>query len=219
MSFGTWLRRIWWLPGASLLLLAGATYVGSWRIRTSHNWQPVRTALAWDRKHTVVTEFVADAEARYSVEIDLERELPFEQLQDVLDALHAAKAKPKSKQPGIEVVVSSNGRKVPLDGYRGTYWGETVGSTVAVFQATPGQHFTIQAEVRRAAPELQVLNPHLQVSVYPPDYLPYYMNSALLDLLTLVVGVIGVLALVLAGWRRRSRARPRQLNPAGEPRR
>lgn len=192
--------------GLFLIGTGGVLFFASRRVARAHVWTPVRVPLAFDTRHTVSATFTADMKADYEVQIDLERNLPFDQLLAIVQGLREGKSgtrrgagTPVPNVPEIVWSVRSGGKAVALGGYSGSYWGGNVGCTVGSLEAVPGQQFVIKAEVKKAAPELQALNPHLPVEVSSPDYKPYYVWSALIGYLAVFALLIGLGVSIMGG--------------------
>lgn len=198
--------RFWWLPGLVALLFGGFLEYRSWQTATAHNWVPVRVPLRLDRRHSVTERFITDGNIRYSVLVELERNLPFEELMTIAEKLgKKTRARGGGRElPEIKCSLQSAGREALLEDSSGSMWGEHVSCFVGEFDAARGREFTLRAEVVRPAPALQLLNPHLVVEVNHHYSNGYVVGSGLEDGLAFSFVVIGLGLLVVgATWTRR----------------
>ncbi len=182
--------------GLLSLFTACLLFALSRQIAKTYVWTPVNVPLAFDTEHTVSTTFTADRKGSYYVQIDMERKMPLDQLDNVLDALQQGKTNAKNV-PTIAWSVRSSGKVVELGEYTGMYSGKNVGCTVGTIEAVPSQVFVIEAHVTKSVPALQILNPHLKVEVASPEFTPYYIKSALVGYLAVFVFLVGLVVTII----------------------
>lgn len=134
--------------------------------------------------------FVVHYANKYYVGIALDRNLPFQRLTEIL----GWDGKKAVSRPTIQYRLSSNGRVVPTVSSTASWWGRTVGFYLASFVAVPDQRYTLEATVRQAEPDLQLLNPHLVVELAPLPAEDLYASAMLSKL---VAGLLSILAVLL----------------------
>jgi hypothetical protein len=122
----------------SLLIAAGLIFLVSRYTMNAHRRSLVRVPLALNTSQATTAEFVADLDTIYFVQIDLRRNLPFEELQ-------------KIHLPKIIWSVISQGRNVGQE-YSGQYWGETVGYIVGKFEGVAGHKYQLCQTPRKSEP-------------------------------------------------------------------
>jgi hypothetical protein len=137
----------------------------STQIGRAYSHHEVVLPIRFDRPNKVETTFMAEFPGEHQVALELERNIPFEELDAFVGGWYDSdKPRPSSPpHPVIEWRVSPlHKENQPAYGHGGSY-GETVGVTIGKFKAEAGKRYTFTAEVVQPAPKMQVLNPHLQV--------------------------------------------------------
>jgi hypothetical protein len=152
----------------------------------AHRRSLVRVPLALNTSQATTAEFVADLDTIYFVQIDLRRNLPFEELQ-------------KIHLPKIIWSVISQGRNVGQE-YSGQYWGETVGYIVGKFEGVAGHKYQLRIQLQQNAFYLGKLNPYVIVVVAPNKLKRHFLISWLLAYLSILLIVIAFGCLLFSNY-------------------
>ena len=92
--------------------------------------------------------------------------------------------------------VKNGGRSVGQE-YSGQYSGEAVGHIVGKFKGVARQRYILEAHVSQDAPAFQVLQPHLEIRVTPPDFKAALIQSAMLKMLSGVLCIVAVVCMAI----------------------
>jgi len=166
----------------------------------ANNWMPVRVPIRFDKQNTVSVTFTADASNTYNVQIDLKRNLPFEDINALVGGWAGPDKPPHPGPPRPDIVWTVNN---VAEGDRSTYWGsqywgETVGVEIGHFKAVAGQRYTVTVRVVKPSPAVQVLDPHLQVALTYVLQPLYYVPAFMAQIGGIIAGVLGLTLMLYA---------------------
>jgi hypothetical protein len=152
---------------------------------------PARVPLRFDKVNTVSATFTADESATYVVEIELKRNLPFEDIEAFMrdEQPHRGPHRP-------EIVWTVNDVR---EADREIHWqaeayGETVTLSIGQFEAAAGHRYTVTTQVIKPSPDAQVLSPVVKIAM--ADYLTYYSSAMTAQMGRMVAGIIGTVLLI-----------------------
>lgn len=181
--------------GLGLLILATALFLFALRMGNAHDREPVNVPLSFAQKGQASRSFTADSNATYLVEMDLHRDLPFDRLQAVIGGLNqqspVLNVRPE-RVPAITYSVTDSGQEV-MRKYEGWYFSDTCGAEVGKFKGIAGRQYVVRARVTQPLARLQVLRPHLRVSVSPAASEGTIVRTSILLVLSLLTFVIGAI--------------------------
>jgi hypothetical protein len=200
------------------LMIAVLSFRADWT--KAHNWTPVKIPIRFDKPNTVSATFTADASATYEVQIDLKRNLPFEDMNAFTGSWVDPDKPPHAGPPHPEIVWSVT--NVPeadrAQYWRGQYWGETVGLEIGRFKAVAGRRYTVTVRVVKPSPTVQVLDPHLQVALNQGLTSLYYVPASMAAIGGIIAGGIGLFLILLSLTKLRAEQKQepdvRERNPA-----
>jgi len=164
----------------------------------ARNWMPVRIPIRFDKRNTVSATFTADASDTYNVQIDLKRNLPFDDINALVGGW-TDPDKPPHPGPARPEIVWTVNDVLEADqstSWGGQYWGETVGVEIGHFRAIAGHRYTVTVQVVKPSPAVQVLDPHLQVALTNILWPRYYVPAFMAQIGGLIAAIVG-LALML----------------------
>ncbi|MCW3100602.1 MAG: hypothetical protein JWL77_6220 [Chthonomonadaceae bacterium] len=180
------------------LLLALLSVRADWT--KAHNWMPVRIPIRFDKQNTVSATFTADASNTYNVQIDLKRNLPFEDINALVGGWADPDKPPHAGPPRPEIVWTVN-NVAEVDrstSWGGQYWGETVGLEIGHFKAVAGQRYTVTVQVIKPSPAVQVLDLHLQVALTYILQPLYYVPAFIAQIGGVIAAGIGLVLMLRA---------------------
>ena len=180
------------------LLLAVLSMRADWT--KAHNWTPVNIPIRFDKPNTVSATFTADASDTYLVQIDLKRNLPFEDISAFVGGWADPDKPPHSGPPRPEIVWTVN--HVPeadrTTSWVSQYWGETVGVEIGHFKAVAGRRYTVTVQVVKPSPSAQALDPHVHVALtYVLEPL-YYVPAFTAQIGGVIAAIIGLAVMLYA---------------------
>jgi hypothetical protein len=135
--------------------------------------------------------FVPKLSERHYVSIELERNLPFPRLQEIVGGPQIEEEPPPSR-PKLNFRVESHGQPVAIQPEQSQHWGKLVGFTLGSFLAKRGEAYTLTADVTSAEPDLRTLNGKLFVSVHPMTGETYYFRVLAARLLAIILAIVAV---------------------------
>jgi len=148
----------------------------------------------------VSATFTADASDTYNVQIDLKRNLPFEDINALVGGWADPDKPPHPGPPRPEIVwtVNNVAEADRSTSWGSQYWGETVGVEIGHFKAVAGQRYTVTVRVVKPSPAVQVLDPQLQVALTYILQPLYYVPAFIAQSGGLIAAVIGLLVMLYA---------------------
>ena len=170
--------------GAALAIFASALVVSNW-----YQWRIL--ALPVDLKLGVTrsAEFRVDQNVNYLVELEVERNIPF----DELNCMIGESRKPCSVKPVDIHWRLLNGPKEMAAGSSGNQtgggYGTTITKTLGRFEGSPRTPYTLEVISFVDGSALAPANPRIVVQVHPMDYKGHYVIAQLM-----VMGAIGIAA-------------------------
>lgn len=140
--------------------------------------------------------FVPKLSERHYIEIELERNLPFPRLQQIIGSPLIGEEPPPSR-PNIDFRVESRGQRVEIQPERSQHWGKLVGFTLGSFMATRGETYALIADVIAAEPDLRTLNGKLFVNVHPMTGQQFYVGVLETRLLAVITAIVTLFVFLL----------------------
>jgi len=182
------------LYGISLLM-------GDW-----YRWIPASFSIDLRPSISNSPSFRVNLSTEYLIELEVERNMPFEQLNCIL----GVDLTPKYREQRCRAIPSpidlkwqvfSSGVLVAEGTSQYQHsggWGSTISRTIGRFRGNKGQEYIVQVESLKDASVLAPTNPRINVGVHPIESKSYYVTAQLVSWVALVFGVVGLLWL-LAG--------------------
>ena len=204
-----WCNRIVWLVYAVALWVTGITALQANKTILK-GWTPVSIPIRFDIVNRVSVTFISDVDDIDDINIDMKRNLPFEDINGFMGGWIDTDQPSVKAIPRPSIIWSVSGVEGALYEYwRPWYWGETVGLNIGRFHVVAGRTYTITAEVTKPSPKAQVLDPYLQVSAthqYSPGWkvwnaLIQMSNCVALAIGTMLASVI-FMKIIIEYWRR-----------------
>jgi hypothetical protein len=143
--------------GLTLLVTSGTLFIWADRVAGNYQWQRIRVPLHVDQVNEVTASFVADADIRYEVQIDL-KHLPYSERRN----LHLPAFAWKVQSEGVTVARPEH---PPED--RTYFSADRHGFILGSFEARKGREYTLRFKVEAPRPQVQRLDPFLQIEVSP----------------------------------------------------
>ncbi len=183
------------------LLFAVICFLASWRITRTHDPKVIYVPIRFDRVNKVQATFKADISGIYHVQVDLKRKLPFEDLQSITGGWTDPDKPSHVGPPRPEIVWTVNNVKPEdrLVQWRDAYWGPTVGLELGEFKATSGHQYTLTSKVVKPSSTLQILDPHLQLTLPHTVRLYYKVFAELAQLGGLVALIFSIVLVIYSG--------------------
>src|SRR3989344_3542976 len=152
-----------------IAILGGALVVGYW-----YKWEPVSFAI--DLRSGITTRsppFSINLTTNYLIELEVERNLPFEQLNCLLDLdeiLGLAKCQATPSPVDLKwFVYSPSGEQIAQgtsEQEHNGVWGTTISRVIGEFQGKKGNEYLVQVESLKDASILATTNPRITVRTH-----------------------------------------------------
>jgi hypothetical protein len=190
---------------AGILLFVSATIIANWR-----KWEATEFPLNLQRGAASSSQFRVDSATEYSIDLDVDRTLPFEELNCLLGLEEAAPSGCGNIVSPLDLEwqitardaspISGDSRSVVEGG-----WGPQISRTIGRFAGDPAKTYTLRIESRQDASILDAAHPRVVVRAQPIASKSYLVIGQILTLTGAVTLLIG-LGLALQRWRLRSPA-------------
>jgi hypothetical protein len=177
------MRKRGYKSAAILFVVALALWFGSPSIAERFT-TPLRHSFPVVTGQHASFSFTPILSERHYIEVQFERNLPFERLKEIVGPF----GEPTSR-PQIAFSVDSRAQRIEIQPERGQNWGELVGFALGSFDAKRGAHYTLTADVRSADPDLRTLNGQLLVRVHPMTGKEFYMLVLYAKALAIILAV------------------------------
>jgi hypothetical protein len=192
--------------GAALVIYGSAFIVLRW-----YDWRAL--AVPVDLKPGTITspEFRVDQKTRYLVELEVERNIPFDELNCLLG--ESISRKPCSVKPVVDIqwTLMSGSKEIASGASRdekGGGYGPTITKTLGRFEGSPRTPYVLKMASLMDGSALAPANPRIVVQVHPIDYKGHFVIAQLIAMAAMGVAVIGVIWLLI--WAVRAYVVPRK---------
>ncbi len=194
-----------------IAILGGSLIVGYW-----YKWEPVSFAV--DLRPGITTRsppFSVNLTTNYLIELEVERNLPFEQLNCLLgvgEVLGLAKCQTTPSPVDIKwSAFSSSGKQVAQGTseleHDGAWSSATIDRTIGSFRGDKGNEYLVQVESLKDASVLAPTNPRITVRVHPFESKGHYVVAGVGMAFGIVIVIMGLLWLAVKVLRRKARSK------------
>jgi hypothetical protein len=187
----------------------GIALFGTWAMwigtRTD---RPVDIPVSMAIGHLRTREFKINLNALYTIDIEVQKTIPFDTLNCLLGTAMAPTStalQECSDRPSVvkaSWVLTSNGQTVARgssDDYRSGAWmNNAISRELGHFQSQSGRRYVLDVDVLADGSPLAPGNPRLKVEVHPMFYEDVMVGGAMLSLAAFVLVVIGAILLVIS---------------------
>lgn len=191
-----------------IAILGGSLVVGDW-----YKWKPVSFAI--DLRPGVTTRsplFSVNLTTNYLIELEVERNLPFEQLNCLLGVGEAVDLKKCQTTPSpVDLkwsVITSSGRQVAQGDselkHDGAWSNTIIGRTIGEFHGEKGGEYIAQVESLRDASVLAIANPRITIRVHSIQSKTHYVVAGVGIWIGVLLASIGLLWLAIKVLRRKA---------------
>ena len=190
----------------ALVLYGSALVVLRW-----YDWRVVTLPLDLKPGTIQSPEFRVDQTTRYLIELEVDRNIPFDELNCLLG--QSLPRKPCSVMPvvdiqwtlmtGAKTIASGASRNESGGGY-----GPTITKTLGRFDGSPRIPYILQLTSLIDGSKLAAANPRIVVQVHPMDYKGHFVIAQIMAMLAMGVGVVGAIWLLI--WAVRAYVAPRK---------
>jgi hypothetical protein len=192
--------------GAAVILYGAAFVVLRW-----YNWTPLTLPL--DLKPGLIRsqEFRVDQKTRYLVELEVDRSIPFNQLNCLLGESIPPKPCSVKSVIDIEWTLLSGSKEVASGASRnerGGGYGPTITKTLGSFDAVPHTPYVLLITSLMDGSALAQANPRIVVEVHPTHYKGYFVIAQLMAMIAMGIAAIGFIWLLI--WLVRAYLFPRK---------
>src|SRR3989344_3338615 len=179
-----------------IAILGCSLVVGYW-----YKWEPVSFAI--DLLSGITTRsptFSVNLTTNYLIELEVERNLPFEQLNCLLgigEAVELEKCQATPSPVSLKWSVLSPSDKQVAQGIseqeHGGGWGTTISRTIGSFRGDKGNEYLVQVESLKDASVLAPTNPRITVRAHSMQSKTYYVVAGVGMAFGFVIGIMGLL--------------------------
>jgi hypothetical protein len=195
-------------------MAGGIALYGSWAIwlaiRTN---RPVDVPISMAIGHVRTREFKVNLNALYTIEIVVQKKIPFDALNCLLGLGMSSTSSALQDCPDRPSVVkvswtlTSDGRTIASgssDDDRSGGWGnDSISRILGTFHSENGRRYVLDVDVLADGSSLALGNPRLKVEVHPMFYEDVMVGGAAMSLTALVLVLIGGILLVISFVRNR----------------
>lgn len=185
--------------GAAAALLSGSLLIANW-----YSWEP--SSFPIDLRagiHSQSPSFRTDLTTTYLIELEVERNIPFEELNCLLGVDPGLPDNCRATPSPVDIKwsVFSTGKLVAKgvskDQHDGA-WGATISRTIGSFQGNKGYEYLVQIESVKDASILAPAKPHITIRVHPIESKGHFVFAQLLVWVASIVAIVGLLWLLKA---------------------
>jgi len=181
-------------------ILTGIAAVCSWALWSeTRTWVPVDMPVSLTVGHIRTREFKTNQNAQYEIEIDAERNIPFQMLNCLLGVEDIYPERCKNTPPVVRAswVLLSGGAALAhgsSDDFKGGGWSVTISRGLGSVTLERGKPYVLDVDILTDGTLLQPAHPRLKIGVHP-DY--YEANMWITLMITAFAGVLGLIGIVL----------------------
>lgn len=172
-----------------LFVGAGAAWQRSQHLLPRHREIVLEQPIRLEDGFSITHPFTVDVAARYWVEVECQKTVPFDTLEQTLSTKLAAEYAVTS---GTHSIASGDTSEELGMGYTTDY----ISRHVATFDATPGIPYNLAFRITAGPPELASTRPTVKVSVEPFIFKSAFVSASLLAYLALGLALVGLLCIV-----------------------
>ncbi len=176
-----------------LFIGAGVAWQRSQHFLRMYRWVVLEQSIRLEDGFSTSHPFTVDVAAKYWVEIECRKTVPFDTLDQTLTKKLAAEYAITS---GTERIASGDTAEELGMGYTNDY----ISRHVATFDATPGVPYNLALRITAGLPELASTRPSVKVSVEPIVFKNAFVSASLLTYLALGLALVGLLCIVPVAW-------------------
>ncbi len=153
--------------------------------------------------------FQTDLTAEYLIELEVERALPFEQINCLL-GVNFDKTEHCSEESVVELqwsVLSTDkivAKGISAKEHYGA-WGSKISRTIGRFQGEKGHKYVVRVLSYKDGSKLIPTNPNIAVQTHPMESKEYYVYASLMFLIATIISGIGLIWLLASFMKFRSK--------------
>ncbi len=184
-----------------MIITIGVSLYGlSLLVSNWYRWTPASFAVDLQSDTSNSSSFRVNLSTEYLIELAVDRSMPLEQLNCLLDV----DLTPKYREERCRAIPSpvdlkwqvfSSGAVVAEGTSQNQHsggWGSTVSRTIGRFHGNAGQEYFVRVESLKDASVLASTNPRITVGVHPIESKSYFVTAQLISWLALVVVGVGL---------------------------
>lgn len=186
--------------GKALGILAAVSFVGaglawqqSQRFAHRHRWVVLEEPIRLEDGFSVSHPFSVDVAAKYWVEVECRKTVPFDTIDNALTKRLAAAV---TVTRTAEQIASCDTAEV----LSMTYTADSISRHVATFNAVPNVTYTLLFIVKASLPEVAATSPAIKVAVEPEVFKEAFVYASLLAYLALGLAFVGLSFLIRLAW-------------------
>ncbi len=176
-----------------LFVGAGVAWQRSQHFLHLYRWIVLEQPIRLEDGFSIAHPFTVDVAAKYRVDVECHKTVPFDTLDQTL-----------SKKLAAEYAVTSGTDRVAIgdtsEELGMSYSAEDISRHVATFDATPGIPYNLALRITAGLPELASTRPTAKVSVDPIVFKNAFMSASLLAYLALGLALVGLVCIVPVAW-------------------
>jgi hypothetical protein len=187
----------------------GISVYGMWVLwLTTRTERPVNVPISMAVGHIRTNEFKLNMSAPYTIDVEVQKKIPFETLNCLLGMSMARASTDLQDCPDTPPVakaswvLTSDGKTVARgssDDYRSGAWGnDSISRELGHFQSQAGRRYVLDIEVLADGTVLATGNPRLKVEVHPEVYEGNMVWSAILFLAMGILVLVGAILLAVS---------------------
>jgi hypothetical protein len=192
-----------------IFVCVGIGVYGTWVLwLTTRTERPVNIPISMSIGHVRTREFKLNINAPYTIEVEVQKNIPFDTLNCLLGMTMAPRSTDLQECPDSPSVVkaswvlTSNGQVVAQgssDDYRSGAWmNDSISRELGHFQSQSGRRYVLDVDVLADGSSLAPGNPRLKVEVHPEVYEGNIVWSYILFLAMGAVVLVGAIFLVVS---------------------
>jgi hypothetical protein len=211
MTFSSMAPMPTWRVGTAFLSV-GIVLYGTWALWiATRTERPVNIPISMAVGHLRTPEFKLNLNAPYTIEIEVQKTIPFDALNCLLGmALTSTELKECRDRPSVvnaSWILTSGGKAVARgssNDYRsGSWMNDSIARELGHFQSESGRRYVLEVDVLADGSALASGNPRLKVEAYPGYYETTMYQNLFILLATGALVLVGVVLLAISLIRKR----------------
>jgi len=188
--------------GAGFILSALAA-MSVWAIWSeTRTWVPVDMPVSLTVGHIRTREFKINQNAFYEIEIEAERNIPFQTLNCLLgvESIEPNRCQDTPSVIRASWTLTNNGIAVARgssDEFKGGGWSNTISRGIGNFRLEKGRRYVLDADILTDGTVLEATHPRLKVGVHPEHYEWNMVMGLFVTALSGLIGLIGITMLII----------------------